>query len=216
MAAGWTRGGAPGANPAPVEARAGHRLERVPVETLPRHPERVESVGDALELGLRDVLGSDVDPTPVAPLASDLVLLHELAQPCGPGREQPVVLPRRLHIPHAAVAVMVEHETRVPPGGAVADPGRLHQGHGRVRTQFAEASRGRAAAGSGPDDRELDRHPAFHPARGRRGGQRLVPAVAGPVVGELAGPEPHDVQRGASAKGMIAERGAPAREWRGR
>ena len=85
-----------------------------------------------------------------------------------------------------AVAVMGEHETGVPAGISIADPHGVDNGDRIVRAQLAEPPGGRKPAGARAEHRPVGGDRGCDPPR--RGGRRqgFVPAVAHPVIRQLA------------------------------
>lgn len=87
-----------------------------------------------------------------------------------------VLVLHRLEMVHAAVAVMVAHETVITSGCPAAHPGRLDQRDTFIRPQSTKPLRHRVATGPGADDREINGYLSVGDTRRRRW-QGLVQAV---------------------------------------
>ena len=187
MAAGLHQSRAPQADAPAIEAGPGDLLQPIPVDPTERHVQVFEAFLHGVEMDRTLLRRGDVDLTPIAPVAADLVLFDDLAKIGIAGGRQPIVAAQDFEVLDPARAVAREHEAGVAARGAVADAHRLDDGDGIVRTQLGQPPGDREPADAGADHRPVAPDGALDATRFGRRRKGFVPAVPDPIFGQLAG-----------------------------
>ena len=161
-----------------VEPGAEHVAQPFGFDPRVLHIEPVVVPGQVRQVVVARMVRGDVEPAPLAPLARNLVLLHESAQVVDAGGAQRRVAALDLQALDGAVGIVVQHESGIAPGCPVPDARRVDQRDSVLVPQLRQAPGNRQAARPGADDGPVTGEPPVHGAGlGRRFRQDLVPPV---------------------------------------